>query len=123
VARYPDLRECSRLSTQKFGDITSLEQINRKPGSRFEKGYPGQGTPEWWALRMQYEEILLGNIRKDRKASNHVSTVNEPEAEAAKWAALGNETADRDYCDFARVDTTAPDVRKHWRKDATDAIG
>jgi hypothetical protein len=123
VARYPDLRELSRKSQIDYSDITSLEQINRKEKGRFERGYPGAWTPEWCALRLRYEEILLGDIRKARKASKHVSTVNEPEAEAAKWAALGNETADRDYQQFAPVDTAAPDVRKHWRKDATDAIG
>jgi hypothetical protein len=114
VARYPDLRECAKFATENYARLDSLESI--KPP------YPANGTPNWWALRKRYEELLLGRIRKDRGWSNHKSTINEPEAEAAKWAALGNETADRDYCDFARVDTAAPDVRKHWRKDATDAL-
>lgn len=115
MARYPDLRELSKFATENYAKFDSLESI-RPP-------YPAHGTPNWWALRAKYEELLLGRIRKERKASNMPSNVNEPEATAAKWAALGNETADRDYQQFAPVDTSAPDVRKHWRKDADDALG
>ena len=114
MARYPSLREMAKFATESYAKHDSLETI-RPP-------YPAHGTPNWWALRQRYEELLFARIRKDRNASAHKSTINEPEAEAAKWAALGNETADRDYCEFAKVDTMAPDVRKHWRKDAADAV-
>lgn len=115
MARYPDLRECAKFATESYERLDSLESI-RPP-------YPANGTPNWWALRRKYEELLLGRIRKERNASAFKSRINEPEATAAKWAALGNETADRDYQQFAPVDTSAPDVRKHWRKDAEDALG
>ena len=123
MARYPDLRELSRLSPRDFSEIESLEQISRRERAMFERGYPASATPEWWALRKRYEEILLGKIRKERKDSKSPSRVNEPEAEAAKWCALGNETAQRDYEDFARVDTSAPDCRRNWQKEAENALG
>jgi hypothetical protein len=105
----------ARFATENYAKFDSLESI-RPP-------YPASGTPNWWALRKRYEELLLGRIRKERNASAFKGRMNEPEAEAAKWAAIGNETADRDYQQFAPVDTSAPNVRKHWREDAIDAIG
>ena len=113
MARYPDMVELSRLATENYDRIDSLESI-RPP-------YPANGTPNWWALRRKYEELLLGRIRKERKASAFKSRINEPEATAAKWAALGNEVADRDYQLFAPVDTSAPAVRRKDWLDATAA--
>jgi hypothetical protein len=104
----------SKFATENYAKLDSLESI-RAP-------YPAHGSPNWWALRQRYEELLFARIRKERNASNHKSTINEPEAEAAKWASLGNETAGRDYVDFAPVDTSAPDVRRSWRKEAVDAV-
>jgi hypothetical protein len=109
VARYPDLDALARLSKQDFSDIGSLDMISRRPKTRFEAGYPANGTPEWWALRKRYEELLFSKIRAERAASHMPCRVNEPEAEAAKWAALGNETADRDYQQFSNVPMDAPD--------------
>jgi hypothetical protein len=122
VARYPDLRELSRLSPRDFSEVGSLEQISRREKAMFEKGYPASFSAEWCALRLRYEELLLGKIRKERNAGKFPSRVNNPEAEAAKWCALGNETAQKDYEDFAPVDTSAPDVRRSWRKEAVDAV-
>ena len=121
MARYPDMRELARLSPRDFSEVGSLEQISRREKAMFEKGYPASGTPEWWALRKRYEELLLGQIRKERNAGKFPSRVNNPEAEAAKWCALGNETAQKDYEDFAPVDTSAPDVRRNWLDAATKA--
>jgi hypothetical protein len=104
----------SKFATENYAKHDSLESI-RPP-------YPAHGTPNWWALRQRYEDLLFARIRKDRNASNHKSTINQPEAEAAKWSALGNETADRDYVDFAPVDTSAPDVRRNWRSAVENAI-
>lgn len=93
---YADMRDMARLSKDAFSDITSLEQINRKH-PRFEKGYPGAGSPEWWALRLRYEGLLMAEIRKSRSGSLKTTPIDPARATAAKWAALGNEQADVDY--------------------------
>ena len=53
--------------------------------------------------------------------------VGKAEADAAKWSALGNETADRDYQQFANVPMDAPDCRKNrpdWlQMQASKALG
>jgi len=107
------LAECAKFATENYDRIDSLESI-RPP-------YPANGTPNWWALRRKYEELLLGRIRKERNASNFKGRMNEPEADAAKWAALGNEVANRDYQLFAPIDTSAPAVRRKDWLDATAA--
>jgi len=116
VARYPDLTEMAKFATENYAKIDSIDAI-RPP-------YPAHGTANWWALRKRYEELLFARICKERAASKHRTSINEPEAEAAKWAALGNETADRDYRDFAKGDLTAPDARltrRNWLDAAVDA--
>lgn len=100
---FPDMRDMARLATEDFSRIESLEQI--KPP------YPGQGTPNWWALRLRYEEILTKRLRKDR--NGEVSPKSE-EWECAKWAALGNEDADRRYQKFV---PTAHEVLARQRPD------
>ena len=107
------MAECAKFATENYDRIDSLESI-RPP-------YPANGTPNWWALRRKYEELLLGRIRKERNASNFKGRMNEPEADAAKWAALGNEVANRDYQLFAPIDTSAPAVRRKDWLDATAA--
>jgi hypothetical protein len=115
VARYPDMREMARGATESYDRIDALDQI--KPP------YPAQGSPNWWALRMRYEQLLMAKIRRHR-ADNHLNLpLNAPEAEAAKWAALGNETADRDYHMFANVPANVPDMRKRFRQEAARALG
>lgn len=101
MADYQDMRTLARLSKVDFSDIDSLDAINRRKGSRFENGYPANGTPEWWALRYRYEQLLKASIRKLRSGT-HIKAGDTPEdeADAAKWAALGNEQADADYRAF-----------------------
>ena len=123
MANYPDMRELAKRSTEDYSTVTSLDQINRQPKSRFEKGYPGQGTPEWWALRLRYEELLNAKLRRERSQSSMKPSFNEAEAIAAKWAALGNETADKDYQSFVKVvGPNRPMKRRDWLDLATDAI-
>ena len=81
-------------ATETYAHIESAEQI--KPP------YPAQGSPNWWALRKRYEELLLGRIRKQRAAATIRLPINDAECVAAKWAALGNEEADREYQRLAR---------------------
>lgn len=90
-------------STDSYGDIDSLERIkvlderNRK-GSRFPDGFPGQFTPNWWALRKRYE-VLLGRSRGGPfSGTDTVSTAEDRElSDVAKCASLGVETATADY--------------------------
>lgn len=103
---YPDMRELARGATESYERIQSLDQI--KPP------YPAFGSPNWWALRLRYEQLLLAKIRRQRADSPLCCTVNEPEGHAAKWGALGNEHADHDYQLFANVPAEAPDVRKRF---------
>jgi hypothetical protein len=117
------MRELARRSTEDYSTITSLDQINRQPKSRFERGYPGQGTAEWWALRLRYEDLLGAKLRRERSESKLQPTFNEAEAVAAKWSALGNETADRDYQSCVRViGPNKPLKRRDWLDLASDAI-
>lgn len=83
---FPNLRDMARLATEDYSKFDSLDQI--KPP------YPASGTPNWWALRLRYEQLLLGRIRKDRKGAD---IPNADECNCAKWAALGNEEADEKY--------------------------
>lgn len=94
MADYPDMRELARHATEDYSRIDSLDQI--KPP------YPAQGTPNWWALRLRYEQLLMARIRRDRANSAIPCRVNEGEATAAKWAALGNEQADSDYQSYVK---------------------
>ena len=94
MADYPDMRDLARHATEDYSRIDSLDQI--KPP------YPAQGTPNWWALRFRYEQLLTSRIRKDRANSVIPSRVNDREAVAAKWAALGNEQGDAEYQSFVR---------------------
>ena len=127
MARYANVEGMARHSTADFSGIDSLEMISRKPKTRFEGGYPASGEAEWWALRRRYEQLLFAEIRKLRASSSIPCKVNEPEADAAKWSALGNETADRDYQQFANVPMDAPDCRKNrpdWlQMQASKALG
>ena len=59
--RYPSLRDMARLATEDFSRIESLDQV-RPP-------YPARGTPNWWALRLRYEELLNRKITDLRKSS------------------------------------------------------
>ena len=95
---YPHMHDLARLSREDYSDVHSLDSISRGPRTRFEGGYPAQGTPEWWALRQRYEELLMAKIRRDR-AGSPIRTQHDRdrEYEAAKWASLGNEDADREY--------------------------
>ena len=95
MARYPDMRELARHATENFSRLESLEN--------FRPPYPAQGTPNWWALRLQYETVLLGKLRKERAKSPMECRLNNLECDAAKWAAIGNEDADRDYQELAPV--------------------
>ena len=118
----------ARHSREDFSTVASLDMISRKPKTRFEGGYPASGSPEWWALRKRYEELLFDSVRKLRASSCIPCKINHPEAEAARWAALGNEAADRDYQQFANVPLDAPDCRKGRRADwlqmqAANALG
>ena len=126
-ARYPDLTELGRRSKEDYSGIGSLEMISRNPKTRFEGGYPASGSPEGWALRKRYEELLFAKIRAQRAKTSMPCKVNEPEADAAKWASVGNETADRDYQQFANVPMDAPDCRKNrpdWlQMQASKALG
>jgi hypothetical protein len=123
VARYPDMKELGRFSAEDYSSITSLEQINRQPKSRFERGYPGQGSPEWWALREKYEAILVAKVRRERAESRMKFLHNDAEELAAKWAAMGNETADKDYQDFVRVlGPNAAPRKKDWLDATANAL-
>ena len=112
MAEYPSLRECAKFATEDYSRIDSLEAI-RPP-------YPGQGTPNWWALRARYEELLMARIRKARSGGGIKNYVNEAQAEAAKWAALGNEQADADYKGFVPPATEVVRRRKDWLDLATE---
>lgn len=104
MTSFPNMREMARLATENYSRIDSLEQI-RAP-------YPANGTPNWWALRLRYEELLLARIRKDRKG---VKLPNEDECESAKWAAIGNEEADRRYQSYVpTAEQVAKRTRPNW---------
>jgi hypothetical protein len=89
MASYPDMRELARLATERYMQLESLEQI--KPP------YPGHGSPNWWALRLRCEELLEARIRKGWRGAMFQPDWNHARSEAAKWSAIGNEDADRDY--------------------------
>jgi hypothetical protein len=112
MADYPDLKECARFATEDYSRLDSLDQI--KPP------YPAQGTPNWWALRAKYEELLFVRIRKARSGGGIKNRVNNAEAEAAKWAALGNEQADKDYQSFVPPATEVV-KRRGWLEAAAEA--
>lgn len=100
MASYPDMRELARFATENYSSIDSID--------RFRPPFPAQGTPNWWAMRQRYEELLLARVRRDRNGARLAgpSTASkvagadlnhEAHANSAKWAALGNEDADVDY--------------------------
>jgi hypothetical protein len=92
MADYPDMRALARLSKVSYAHLESLEQINRR-----DMEYPGSGTPEWWALRLRYEELLARSIRKLWGKDLAKRGVDPLRATAAKWTELGNEDAQRNY--------------------------
>jgi hypothetical protein len=83
-------------STDSYGDIDSLERIRLgderyRKDSRFPDGFPGQFTPNWWALRQRYETLLArGPQGKTTREGRDLSDV-------AKCASLGVESAVDDY--------------------------
>jgi hypothetical protein len=83
------MREMARLATERYGHLDSLAAI-RPP-------YPAQGTPNWWALRLRYRELLSRDVRRHRAGSALRFDEREDIALAAEWSALGNEAADQDY--------------------------
>ena len=89
MADYPDMRAMARLATENYDHLESLEQI-RPP-------FPSHGSPNWWALRLRYEQLLESRMRRLRNGS----TIKFPDTaamdEAAKWTALGNEHAQAIY--------------------------
>lgn len=89
MRNYLDMREMARGATETYRHIDSLEGI-RPP-------YPARGTPNWWALRIRYEELLFSKIRRQRAESKLALPEKPDQANAAKWSALGNEAADADY--------------------------
>ena len=104
MVKYPDIAEMGRLSSEDYSTITSMEQVSRREKSRFERGYPANGTPEWWALRHRIEEILHKQQRDLRKAyplaqdrDEHRSRHEHELATTARWVSLGNEDAQADY--------------------------
>ena len=121
MADYTDIRSMARLATEDYSSLDSLQQISRDRGSRFEKGYPAHGSPNWWALRIRYEQLLLGKVRKERAASKLRCDEKLDEWDAAKWAALGNEQADRDYQGFVPSATEVHDRRRNWLDIAMNA--
>ena len=93
MADYPDMRDLARHATEDYSRVESIEA--------FRPPYPGQGTPNWWAMRLRYEQLLMAKIRKSRAGTQIKSKpINEAELDAAKWAALGNEQANADYQGF-----------------------
>lgn len=90
-------------ATDNYGDIDSIERIKLpderfRKESRFPQGYPGQFTPNWWALRKRYETLLA---RGRRELFAGPAPKVEPEAielsDVAKCASLGVESADNEY--------------------------
>lgn len=82
----------ARLATENYARLESFADI--KPP------YPERGSPNWWALRQRYEQLLAARLRMDREGKTPAFDHNE--AVAARWAALGNETADADYQRYVR---------------------
>jgi len=113
----------ARHSREDFSTVGSLDMISRRPKTRFETGFPASGSPEWWALRKRYEELLFTEVRRLRASSCIPCKINHSEAEAARWAALGNEAADRDYQSFVKsIGPNTPPRRKDWLHAASEAI-
>ena len=94
VFEPPDWSRLTHGATETYQQYESVDQI-RPP-------YPATGSPNWWALRKRYEELLLGRIRKQRSGDVVQLPLNNRECIAAKWAALGNEAADAEYQRYAR---------------------
>ncbi len=88
MSNYPDMREMARLATENYARIESLEQI-RPP-------YPARGTPNWWSLRLRYEQLLHTRLRRERDGQP-LPGDGEQQATRAKWTALGNELATLEY--------------------------
>lgn len=60
-------------ATDTYRDIDSLGNIRqpsveerRLKSCRFPDGFPARGTPNWWALRRRYEELLARDQRRAR---------------------------------------------------------
>jgi hypothetical protein len=111
---YPNMRDLAAMATEDYSRIDSLEAI--KPP------FPAQGSPNWWALRLRYEELLFTKIRRQRSDSVIPVRVNTAEAEAAKWAALGNEQADKDYQSFVPTAAAVNKRRRDWLDAAAEAV-
>jgi hypothetical protein len=92
MPKYQDIAELAASATEKFLHLESLKDI-RAP-------YPAHGSPNWWSLRKRYEDLLFAEVRRQRSGKGIKNSINEAEAHAAKWAALGNERADMDYQAF-----------------------
>jgi hypothetical protein len=83
---FPDMATMARLSSKDYSHIESLEQI-RPP-------YPAYHSPEWWALRKRYDELMRQRVRRLRSELPTSSRpVDEVRAHRAAWTALGNEAA------------------------------
>jgi hypothetical protein len=104
VGKHLDWNRFMEGSTDNYGDIESLEQIKLadprfRKDSRFPEGYPAVFLPNWYALRKRYEAILSRG--GDDGGFGMVKVPVCPEerdlSDVAKCAALGIESATREY--------------------------
>jgi len=123
VADYPSLAEMSRLATEDYSKIDSIDQI-RPP-------YPAHGTPNWWALRRRYEQLLLARVRRERKDAPLAGPTalakvvgadfdQDRHCRAATWASLGNERA---VVDYQRAGRSREWWLSHWNPAAAAVAG
>ena len=88
------MQRMAAASSQDYADITSLAQVSRERGSRFERGYPPRLSAEWWALRLRVEEIIA---KGQRRRKSHWTRDEVELSEAAKGTALGDEECEARY--------------------------
>jgi hypothetical protein len=101
VVKPIDWARLTQGATDTYTDIDSLEQIrlvderNRR-GSRFPEGFPALYSPNWWALRRRYEE-LLGRRQRLARGGERWSSEDYSLSQIAKQVSLGDEPATAEY--------------------------
>jgi hypothetical protein len=110
------MRKMAESATDRYTDITSLDQINRREKGRFAQGYPGALTPNWWALRLRVLELLE---KQQRNLGIEWSKDDLAKSEAALATALNDDDAKIKY---ERNGLTREQWLYKWNPDALDGI-